>query len=258
MRIALLSDVHGNPIALDAVLADIQVQGGADAFWVLGDLAAIGHDPIGTLERLIALPDVRFSRGNTDRYVVTGERPPPTMEAAQANPRLLPKVLEIAQGFAWTQGCVTAAGWLDWLAELPLEQRLTLPDGTRLLGVHAAPGTDDGTGVHPDLGDSELKTLVADCGADVVCVGHVHWPGDRRLDNVRVVNLGSVSNPLASDLRASYVFLEADASGYRLQHRRVDYDLKAVIEAIQRSRHPAGAFITGHFLGRNKPFWDRN
>jgi hypothetical protein len=77
MRIALLSDIHGNPIALDAVLDDVQDQGGVDAHWELGDLAAIGYDPVGVLERLVALPNVQFARGNTDRYLVTGERPPP-------------------------------------------------------------------------------------------------------------------------------------------------------------------------------------
>ncbi len=53
MRIALLSDIHGNSIALEAVLEDIQAQGDVDAYWVLGDLAAIGYDPVGVLERLV-------------------------------------------------------------------------------------------------------------------------------------------------------------------------------------------------------------
>ncbi len=52
MRMALLSDIHGNSIALDAVLGDIQSQGGVDAYLILGDLAAIGHGPIGALERI--------------------------------------------------------------------------------------------------------------------------------------------------------------------------------------------------------------
>src|SRR3712207_448878 len=134
MRLALLSDVHGNPIALDAVLADIQDCGGVDGYWILGDLAAIGYDPVTVLERLARLPNVRIVQGNTDRYVVTGERPPPTAADVQANRQLLPTLIEVAQSFAWTQGYVTAAGWLDWLAALPLEQRVTLPDGTRLLG----------------------------------------------------------------------------------------------------------------------------
>ncbi len=131
--LALFSDIHGNPIALDAVLADVEAQGGVDAYWVLGDLAAVGYDPVAVIERLVALSNVRFERGNGDRYVVTGERPPPTPEDVQKDPRLLATLVEVAQGFAWTQGAVTATGLLDWLQDLPLEQRMTLPDGTRLL-----------------------------------------------------------------------------------------------------------------------------
>ena len=50
MRLAILSDIHGNPLALDAVLADIQSQGEVDAYWVLGDFAALGYDPVTPLE----------------------------------------------------------------------------------------------------------------------------------------------------------------------------------------------------------------
>jgi predicted phosphodiesterase len=255
MRLALFSDVHGNPIALEAVLADVERQGGVDACWVLGDLAAIGHDPVATLERLTALPEVRFVQGNTDRYLVTGQRPFPGIADARADPDLLPRLVEVAHSFAWTQGYLTAAGWLDWLAALPPEQRLVLPDGTRLLGVHVAPGQDDGSGIHPVLTDEELGGLLADARAELVCVGHTHWPLDRTAAGVRVLNVGSVSNPAAADLRASYVVLEASEAGYQVEFRRVAYDIQAVLEAIERSRHPSGGFIRSHFLGQRTPWW---
>ena len=76
VRLAILSDIHGNPIALDAVLGDIEARGGADGYLVLGDLVAQGHDPAAVLRRLASLPDARFVRGNTDRYVLTGRGPP--------------------------------------------------------------------------------------------------------------------------------------------------------------------------------------
>ncbi len=57
MKIAVLSDIHGNSVALDAVLRDISSQGGVDAYWVLGDLVALGPDPVGVLERLSKLPN---------------------------------------------------------------------------------------------------------------------------------------------------------------------------------------------------------
>ena len=257
MRIALLSDIHGNSIALDAVLADIQVQGGADTYWVLGDLVAIGPDPLGVLERLARLSNVCYARGNTDRYVVTGERPPPTLDDVVANPGLLPLLLEVSEGFAWTQGAITAAGWLPWLADLPGEQRLLLPDGTRLLGVHATPGADDGDGIHPGLSDAELRDLLDGCAADLVCAGHTHWALDRAADGVRAVNLGSISNPFPPDLRASYVIVDADAQGYRLRHRRVEYDREMVIEAVRRVRHPGADYIVGFMHGQYRPRWMR-
>lgn len=179
MRLALLSDIHGNAIALEAVLADIAGRGGVDAYWVLGDLAAIGYGPTAVMERLAGLPEAGFTRGNCDRYLVTGERPPPTLADVQSDPRLLAQYAEMVQGFAWTQGCLAATGWLPWLAALPIERRLTLPDGTRLLGVHAAPGRDDGPGIHPGLRDDELDACLSTAEADLLCVGHTHVPLDR-------------------------------------------------------------------------------
>jgi predicted phosphodiesterase len=241
MRLALLSDVHGNPIALDAVLADIEVRGGADGYLVLGDLAAIGHDPVTVLERVSRLPNVLVTRGNTDRYILTGDRP--------AIPPPPGKEIEVAHSFAWTQGYVTGAGWFDWLERLPLEVRLDLPDGTRVLGVHAAPGLDEGPGINPVQTDREVRALLSDCGAELVLTGHTHWALDRTVDGVRAVNLGSVSNPWAPDLRASYVLLDAGAHGYTVHARRVAYDRQAVIDAIDASHHPTPGYLKAWFRG---------
>jgi predicted phosphodiesterase len=255
MRVAILSDIHGNSIALDAVLQDIQAQAGVDAYWVLGDLAAIGADPIGVLERVAGLPHATLVRGNTDRYLVTGERPGPTVEACEADPGLWPVRVEVASSFSWTQGVVTAAGWVDWLAQLPLESRADLPDGTRALCVHAAPGCDDGRGVHPGVSQDGLTSLVAEAEADMVIVGHTHWPMDVTVHGVHLVNVGSVSNVFPPDLRASYVLLEANASGYALGHRRVEYDREAVIRQLRRVNHPAARYIARYMRGENHPYW---
>jgi predicted phosphodiesterase len=60
------------------------------------------------------------------------------------------------------------------MAALPTSHRLVLPDGTRLVGVHAAPHSDDDTGITPDLADRDLGRLLAASDADVVCGGHTH------------------------------------------------------------------------------------
>ena len=258
MRLAILSATHGNPIALDAVLADVEAQGGVDGYWVLGDLVAIGYDPVGVLARLTTLPNVSFVQGNTDRYVVKpGHRPHPSLADAAADLRLLPILVECAHTFAWTQGYVTAAGWFDWLAALPFSQRLTLPDGTRLLGVHVAPDRDDGEGVHPRIADATLRTMFAGCEADLVVVGHTHWPLDLIHEGIRVVNVGSVSNPVPPDLRASYAILDADERGYEIELRRVDYSHEDAISAVERCHHPAGDYIVSHFRGQVRAWWER-
>ena len=255
MRIALLSDIHGNLIALEAVLEDIAAQGGVDAYWILGDFSSLGYDPVGVLERVTQLPNTSFSRGNHDRYTVTGERPGPTLEQAQDKPKLMPFVLAMATNLAWTQGHIRASGWWNWLENLPLELRLTLPDGTRLLGVHAAPGLDDGPGIIPLLSDEELRTLLAAAEADLVIVGHTHVALDRTIDQVRVVNLGCISNPMSSRLEASYALLEADSSGYSMQMRYVDYDRQAVINELQRIKHPTVEYLTKMLRGQLLPPW---
>lgn len=257
MRIAVLSDVHGNSLALDAVLQDVSQQGGAEAYWVVGDLAAMGPDPVGALERLAELPNAIFVRGNTDRYVCSLLNPKETAEPVQHNPATAEAYIERLAMLTWAQGALIASGWMNWMTGLPLERRTTLPDGTRVLLVHAAPGTDDGEGIRPTHTDNQLAETVAMAEADLIFVGHTHWQLDRKAGGTRVVNLGSVSNQWAPDLRASYYLIEADEKGYSAINRRVDYDHEAVIAQLQRRQHP-GIGILGRFMrGENSPPWSK-
>ncbi len=257
MRIAVISDIHGNPIALDAVLADIEERGGVDEYWLLGDYAAIGPDPVATLARLDAIPNATTIRGNTDRYLVAGDGPWPREQDVAADPSLRPRYNEVQASFEWTRAQLRAAGALDSLAGLPLEHRVDLPDGTRALLVHASPGTDDGPGLNPGETEDEQRALVRGCAADLLLVGHTHWAGRIDLDGLDIVAAGSVSNPIPPDLRASYALIEANPDGYEVQHRRVAYDLDAAIAATEASGHPATAWITAYFRGQHLPGWLR-
>jgi predicted phosphodiesterase len=249
MKLAILSDIHGNSIALDAVLADIERAGGVDGYWLLGDFAAIGPDPVGVLEQIRALPNAHFLRGNTDRYATTQGLVEGWLEQALAHPDKLESYLEVARSMAWTMGAVTAAGFLGWMRELPLDLRMTLPDGTRVLGVHAAPGTDDGKGLSPALSEAELRAALAGCAADMVFAGHTHKPLDVSVDGIRVFNLGSVSNSPVEDQRAKYAILHADATSHRVEPRRVSYDQAAVIALTDKLAHPAAGRIAQFMRG---------
>lgn len=251
MRLAIFSDIHGNPIALRAVLEDIEAVGGVDGYWALGDFAAIGYDPATILDVLINLPNRAMVKGNTDRYILTGERPRPTPTEVLTNPDLMPIILEINTNFGWTQGYLAACGWLGWLDKLPFESRLTLPSGTRLLGVHASPQNDE-LGFDPDLSDDECRRLLGDCQADVVVCGHTHQTLDRRVDGVHIVNVGCVSNPLTDDKRASYVILETTDNGYHVEWRQVEYDIEIVQQTIRAIRHPAATYLCSFYEGAKR------
>jgi putative phosphoesterase len=246
MRTAILSDIHGNSTALDAVLSDIERIGGIDAYWVLGDLAAFGPDPVGCLERLDALPNTVFVRGNTDRWACNWLDPKSVSDAGASYRTAM---------LAWAQGVLTTSGWWNWLSTLGLEQREILADGTRVLLVHAAPGTDDGPGLHPGLTEEQWATALATCEADLIFVGHTHWPLVHRTKATTVVNLGSLSIPFGPDVRASYVILESNADGHRFEHRRVAYDVDEVIDQMNRLRFPGSVFLTPRFRGEVLAPW---
>ena len=251
--LGLMSDIHGNRTALEAVLAD-GANAGVESWWALGDLAAIGPEPVATLERLSNLADVRVTSGNTERYVLTRDRPPPSRDDVAARPELLDLMLIVEASFSWTRGALAVHGWLDWLANLPLETRVALPDGTRLLGVHASPGRDDGDGITPHRPVPELRDALAGADADIVCAGHTHQPTDRRVGGVRAVNLGSVGNPVTDDLRASYVVVHADRHGHHVEHRRVAYDHDAFLEQVAHSGHPDVEHIASFQRGKQVRF----
>lgn len=248
MKVALLADIHGNSLALDAALADIDAVG-VDQYWILGDLVALGPDPVGVLGRLSNLPNCSIIRGNTDRYVVSGDRPPPYAEDLGTDREAIRVFAEIAGTFAWTQGAVTAAGWFDWLSALPLEFRTVLPDGTRCLCVHATPGKDDGPGIDKDLSDAEIRAILSGCDADLICAGHNHQPINRMVGKWHIVNPGSISNPRLPILEASYAILEASKEGYSIEHRLAEYDRERIVRQLNALKHPGAGFVINHMRG---------
>lgn len=251
MRLAIFGDIHGNSIALDAVLSHIEADGGADRYIVLGDHAAMGPDPVGVLKRLVEVRGAALVRGNTDRYVVTGERPTwfkADRDRSDSERRQMET--EIDRSLAWTQEVVTAAGWSDWLAALEPIARLTLADGTRLLAAHGSHHNDDDPRLRPNATDNELRTVLVDAAADLIFVGHTHRAMDRHLaPGPRVINPGSVSNPIPPepDIRAGYVLLKTDEQGHSIELRRVPYDYERFATHLRRVHHPAADFLTRRF-----------
>jgi predicted phosphodiesterase len=192
---------------------------------------------------LEGLPNVEVIGGNTERYVVNGGRPFPIPDDVRRDPELLERLLEVESSFSWTRGMVTAAGRLDDVSALGSELRLTLPDGTRVLGVHASPRSDDGQGIDTRISDRDLRELLDGCEADLVFARHTHDATDRFVDGIRAVNLGSLSNPSRPDRCATSCVLRCDSESHTIEHRVVDDDHRAELAALDRVRHPASACI---------------
>lgn len=250
MRLGVVSDVHGNEVALRAVLADAATLD-VDQWWALGDLVLFGPRPVEVLELLAELPGIAYVSGNTDRYVLTGEQPAPHATAADAarDPSYVERRTGMAGAIGWTSGALSQAGCLDAIASLATDVRTTLPDGSRLLGVHASPQRDDGRGIDRASADDDLAELFDGCDADVVVGGHTHDPTDRVVGDLRTLNPGSVGLPRRAG-QASWMLIDAGEWGVEVHRRGVAFDVDEVVSDLYRRRYPNAPFLETVLTGK--------
>jgi len=241
-RFAVLSDIHGNLLALETVLSDVQTQGTPDAYWVLGDLAVFFPWPVETLARLRALPNVAFLQGNTDRYLVTGRRPVLFVRTPDDWARAPVQLAERDANFRWT---VERLSWADYefLRGLPTRLEMDVPGYGRIVAVHAVPGNDE-TSLYPNTSDDQVRPHLAGLDTRLLLDGHTHRPMDRVVDLVRLVNDGSVGLPLDGDPRPAYALLDFEGDRCTVTIRHVAYDLEAVVAELERVVHPARAWAS--------------
>ncbi|HEY1656114.1 MAG TPA: metallophosphoesterase family protein [Candidatus Tumulicola sp.] len=223
MRLAVLSDVHGNLVSLDACVADLEAQGGADAIVVAGDLCLDGPKPRKVLQRLEQL-GAQCVRGNTDRYVA-GARD----EKFEA--------LKDAQ-IAWTRNDL-GEKWLAWLRDLPFALRVG-DDDNQLLVVHANPKSDDEQ-LWPDADEATLERVLDDEPATAVAFGHLHLPYVRVWRGRLLVNVASAGLPKDGDPRACYAIFTEREGGWQVKHRRVPFDVKKVATQLADCGIPGSA-----------------
>lgn len=213
MRIAILSDIHGNLVGLEACLADLQAQGGADIIVAAGDLCMDGPKPKKVLQRLHEL-GAQAVRGNTDRYI--GAQSDDEMRGADAADR---------KQVDWQRKEI-GEKWVSWLRGLPFSLRFG-NDGNQLLVVHANPTTDD-EHLWPGAEDELLDRLIGDEVAGTIAFGHLHIPYTRLWRGKLLVNVASAGLPKDGDPRAAYAILTERAGGWEVRHRRAAFDVKKV------------------------------
>lgn len=226
MRIAVLSDMHANLPALEAVLADVRRQQ-PDRIAVLGDLIYKGPQPAEVVEIIANLDADVVIRGNCEEGLRLGY-PQPGFEPRTDRDR------DTVAWTQWTNPFLNRAA-REFLKGLPLFAHWPLAGGIDLF--HATPTNVFGV-VMPTATDQEMLQLVHPDSAMAVC-GHIHRAYVRTVRGRMVVNAGSVGQPYDGDQRAAWCLLHVDGPAVGVEIRRVAYDVEQVIAAAAEREMPS-------------------
>ena len=228
MRVAIVSDIHGNLRAFQAVVADLR-QVAPDLVIHGGDLAYGGAHPAEIIDQVRSL-GWSGVRGNTDEMLWAPES---LAEFAATAPELAP-LLAILQEMIPPTLANIGEERLRWLEELPFQYS---QEGLSL--VHASPN-DLWRAPMPNASDDELQSTYTSLRAHIAVYGHIHRPYVRRLPGMTVANTGSVSQSYDGDRRASYLVIEGES----IIIRRIEYDVESEAEQVLRSGLPHAQWLS--------------
>ena len=232
MKVALISDIHGNLAALEAVLADLE-RDGPDRIVCLGDVAATGPQPRETVERLRALgcPAVM---GNADAELLG---PMPQTEGDGDGVGDVRRIEEIDR---WCAGQLSPAD-LDYLRGFPLNLEVSLGSGHSLLCFPGSPRSFDDA-IQVTTPEDELGYMFSGHDAAVMAGGHTHVQLLRRHAETTVLNPGSVGlNPPW----AEYALISYEDGSLRVEMRRLPLTGEAIVRAAAGSGMPHAGWWAG-------------
>lgn len=238
MKVALISDVHANLPALEAVLAHASEQS-VDAVWNLGDLVGFGAYPDEVVQ-LLRSESVLATSGEYDRRVLRFQRKQDKWR------RKRPRVEYVALRWAHDHLSKKSRKYLRFLSR---EERVTVK-GHHILLTH---GCSDSAkrAVDADTTKRELRKLAQEAEADIVLCGHSHTPSAVKTDGTWFVNPGSTGLGFGGDPRVSYCVLEISADGLEVHPFRVEYDVDRLVAALRQEKLPdpiAQMFMDGQDL----------
>jgi predicted phosphodiesterase len=233
-RIAVLSDVHGNLVALEAVRAAIKKER-PDAVMICGDLVLNGPDPAGVVDaiRELEAEGALVVAGNTDIAVAD-------FDYAAAFPSMMDGVPESIRSAAeWAHDELGDAR-IDWLRRLPAERRLRLGE-MLILATHASPGSQT-EGFDGALDPNVMIERASRTDARVICCGHTHLPEVRDLGWKLIVNAGSAGYVFDGDPTASWAIVSVDGEQVNGEIRRAEFDSLAVSNALSARGLPGDVY----------------
>jgi len=230
VRIAIVSDIHGNLTALEVVIADLLDQS-PDAIYHLGDLVTHGCRPAEVVDRI---RDIGWKGvlGNTDEMLW---RPELFANLAAAAPKLRPLYEALFQDLAPATRDLLGPDRIAWLQTLPPTM-----DDSELTMLHASPGNLWRAPL-PDAPGQEVSAAYQVLNGRIVVYGHIHRPYIRCVENRIVANTGSVGLSYDGDARASYLLI----TDGRCEIRRVPYDVEQETRALLASTYPRRDWLAG-------------
>lgn len=229
MKIAVLSDIHGNFQALESVMKDVE-KNNCEKVLCLGDLAMAGPQPRAIIDYVKKHSDWEVIQGNTDKMIAEFTREildkiknnSPVMANA-----LLDDILYIEEDRK------------EFLQNLPPQKKLEI-EGVKILMVHGSPRRNN-EDILPNMPLKTIEEMLAGVNADLIFCGHTHIPcGYQTSKKQTVVNVGSVGRPMTKDPKSCYIIADIQDGGFSIEHRFIDYDRDTAAE-IMRMRNFEGA-----------------
>lgn len=218
MKIAVISDIHGNLPALEAVIQHLEIWR-PDQVVVNGDIVNRGPNSSACLDLVREKAETNgwlLLRGNHEEFVVQCAAP----DCPESGPEY-----ELLRFARWCSKQLN--GRISYLQSLPEVYEWTAPDGAELRVVHGSMRSNR-DGIYPDMDDTVLRERIAPAPA-VFVAGHTHRPLIRRVDDTQVVNVGAVGSPFDGDRRLSYgQFTWTAAAGWQSGIVRLPYDYEQI------------------------------
>ncbi len=234
-RIVVLSDVHGNAVALEAVRRALRGEK-PDFVAIAGDLALNGPDPAGTIDQLREMEGdgAAVVSGNTDIAVAD-------FDYAAAFPWFTDGVPDAFRAAAEWAHDALGDDRVAWLRRLPAERRLRADDGTMVMVCHASPGSQT-NGFDQALDPSVTIERVSRTDARVIACGHTHLPEIRDLGWKMIVNAGSAGYVFDGDPMASWARIDIADGEVQAEIHRTAFDALAVANAISARGLPGDVY----------------
>ena len=225
MKIAVLSDIHGNGIALNCVIEDIKRQN-IDKIIILGDVVMKGPMPMQVLESLRKFDVLAWIKGNTEMWF------------EEINEKWIPETNKEKELYSYYMYAREKMQLEDiaFINNLPLEYTLTY-NNVKILCVHGTPKSIveaiDGT-----VPVEDIKEIIKDVDEDIILCGHSHCSFIGEVQGKKIFNTGSIGNSLDGDNRASYGILDFTDGNVQLINRRISYSINELVEVAEKNNFP--------------------